>query len=133
MEELLARVWENLTDRVTGPMWLRLVLQPTVAAIFAARDGWRDAHDGRPPYFWNVLTFKEQRRELIRDGWGSIGKVFIMALVIDTIYQIVVQRWVYPFETLLVAFLLAVVPYILIRGPLNRVISRLTREKTTKL
>ena len=32
-----------------------------------------------------------------------------------------VFRWIYPFETLLVAFLLACVPYLLIRGPVNRI------------
>jgi len=50
-----------------------------------------------------------------------------VALAIDVIYQLVVLRWIYPGETLLVAFLLACVPYLLIRGPVNR-IARMPRR-----
>ena len=35
MEDLLNRIFENLIDRVSGPMKFRLVLQPLMAAIFA--------------------------------------------------------------------------------------------------
>jgi hypothetical protein len=47
-----------------------------------------------------------------------------MAMIIDGIYQLIVQRWIYPVEILIVAFLLAVVPYVLIRGPVNRLVRR---------
>jgi hypothetical protein len=47
----------------------------------------------------------------------------------DCIYQLIVQRWIYPLEIVIVAFLLAVVPYILIRGPLNRVVRRFSSGK----
>ena len=124
MEELLARVWENLGERVSGPMWFRLILQPAVAVFFAARDGLKDERLGRPPYFWKVLTNHHgHRNELIRDGWTSISKVFIMAILIDGIYQFIVQRWIYPLELVTIAILLAVVPYVLVRGPLNRLVS----------
>jgi hypothetical protein len=56
----------------------------------------------------------------MRDAWKSISKVFIIAVLLDVVYQIIVVRWVYPFETVLVAILLAIVPYILVRGPVNR-------------
>jgi hypothetical protein len=124
MEELLARVWENIGDRVSGPMWLRLVLQPFVASVFALRAALSDTRDGRPAYFWTVLTQKAQRRDLIREAWTSVAKVFVMAVIMDVIYQLIVQRWVYPVEVLIVAFLLAVVPYVLIRGPINRLLRR---------
>jgi hypothetical protein len=125
MEELFLRIWEILVERVSGPMWLRMVLQPAVAAFFAIRDGLKDAQDGRGPYFWQIFTDKGYRRDLIRDGWASIAKVFVMAMVMDTIYQLVVQRWIAPVEIVVVAFILAVVPYILLRGPINRIVSRL--------
>src|SRR3954470_7889610 len=133
MEEMLARVWENLSDRITGPMWLRLVLQPAVAAFFAIRDGLEDAGAGRPAYVSKVITMTGHRRDLIRHGWASIAKVFAMAMIMDTVYQLIVERWVYPLEIVIVAFLLAVVPYILIRGPLNRIVRRFVRpEKTSQ-
>ena len=130
MEDLFTRVWENLADRVSGPMWFRLILQPAVASFFAIRAALGDARKGKPAYLWAVFTDAEARRDLIREGWSTIAKVFIMAIVMDAIYQFVVQRWVYPVETLIVAFLLAVVPYILIRGPLNRIVRRLRPAKT---
>lgn len=124
MEELLTRVWENLVDRVSGPMWFRLILQPVVASIFAVRAGMKDAREGKPAYFWAVLTHRDHRRDLMREGWKAVAKIFVMAIIMDAIYQWIVQRWIYPGEILIVAFLLAVVPYILIRGPLNRIVHR---------
>lgn len=130
MEELFARVWENLGARVSGPMWFRLILQPGVAIFLATRDGLKDARLGRPAYLWKVITdHGGHRRELIRDGWTSISKVFIMAVLIDAVYQFIVQRWIYPLELVTVAILLAVVPYVLVRGPLNRVVSIFGRRK----
>jgi hypothetical protein len=48
MEDILARVWENLVGRVGGRLTLHLVLQPTMAAILAIRAGLKDAREGRP-------------------------------------------------------------------------------------
>ena len=129
MEELFARIWEHLGDRVSGPMWLRLVLQPLMASIFAVRDALSDAREGKPGYFWAVITHREQRRELIKEGWSSVAKIFFMAVIMDAIYQFIVQRWIYPGEIVIVAFILAVVPYVLIRGPINRLVSRLGLSK----
>jgi hypothetical protein len=123
MDELFTRIWENLGGRITGPMSFRLLMQPTVAAILAIRAGLQDAKSGRPAYFWTILTTDPaQRRELLREGWKAVTKVFCLAIVLDIIYQIIALRWVYPVETLLVAFLLACVPYLLIRGPVNRLV-----------
>jgi hypothetical protein len=52
----------------------------------------------------------------------AVGKIFILAVILDVVYQLKVTHWVYPGETLTVAILLAVVPYILLRGPINRIL-----------
>jgi hypothetical protein len=52
-------------------------------------------------------------------------RVALLALWIDAIYQIIASQWFYPGEALLVAFPLAFVPYLLIRGPVNRIACRL--------
>jgi hypothetical protein len=124
MEEMLARLWGNLMDRVGGPMSFRLILQPVMAAIFAVRAGLKDAKEGKPVYFWSLFTDSAQRRERLRDGWKSVGRVFILAIVIDGIYQFIVFRWFYPVEALIVAIVLAICPYLLIRGPVNRIARR---------
>ena len=48
-------------------------------------------------------------------------KVFIMAVLIDAVYQYIQLSWFYPGEALIVAFILAFIPYLLIRGPVNRI------------
>ena len=103
-----------------GPLTLRLLIQPTVATILAIRAGWKDAQQGRAPYFWALLSNPVHRHDLLREGWKDVGKVFILAVVLDVIYQFIVVRWVYPVETLIVAAVLAILPYLLIRGPVTR-------------
>ena len=124
MEDLLARIFENLIDRVSGPMKFRLILQPLMAIIFAVRSGLKDAREGRPAYFWSLFTDSVNRRDMLRDGWKSVGKVFVIAIIIDLVYQLIVFRWFYPVEAILVAAILAFIPYLLIRGPVNRIARR---------
>ena len=125
MEDLFTRIFENLVDRVSGPMKFRLVLQPLMATIFAIRDGRKDAREGKAPYGWAIFTNPEHRHEMLRDGWKSVGKIFVIAIIIDAVYQYIELRWFYPGEALVVATILAFIPYLLIRGPVNR----LTRRK----
>ncbi|HZJ43443.1 MAG TPA: hypothetical protein VFD63_06730 [Pyrinomonadaceae bacterium] len=129
MRDMLMRILMNVTDRVGGPMTFRIVLQPMMAALLAIIAGVKDARTGRPPYFWTILTDPGQRADLVREGWKSIARVFFLAIIMDVIYQVIVLRWVYPFEVILVAILLAVVPYLLIRGPVNRLANRLLRKR----
>lgn len=128
MEDILFRIYENLIERVSGPMRFRLIIQPLMAAILAIRSGLKDAKEARPAYFWAIFIMAGHRRELLRDGWKSVGKVFITAVVIDTAYQLVVLRWFYPGEALLVSAILAFVPYLLIRGPVNRIARHMHRN-----
>jgi len=121
MEDLFSRIIENLVGRVSGPMKFRLILQPVMAAIFAIRSGLKDAKENKPPYFWAMFTDPDSRGDMIRDGWKSVGRVFILGIIMDVIYQFIVFRWFYPVEAILVAAILALVPYLLIRGPVNRI------------
>ena len=124
MEEFVARVFGNIVDRAGGPMTFRIILQPMMATLLAVRAGLRDASERRPPYLWALLTDSTRRLELLRAAWKGIARVFVLAIVMDVVYQLVVLRWIYPGETLIVAILLAVAPYVLIRGPVNRIARR---------
>jgi len=120
MEETLVRVVHNLFGGSMG----RFIFDSSSADdghFLATRDGLKDARQGQPAYFWSLFTEPILRRELLRNGWRSISKVFIIAVVLDIIYQLIVFRWFYPFETLIVAVLLALIPYLLVRGPVNRI------------
>jgi len=121
VEDFVTRVVENLIGRLSVPMKLRLILQPLMAAVFAVSAGLKDAREERPPYFWAIFRHPDQRSGMLRDGWKSVGKVFIIAVFIDLVEQLVFFRRFYPGEALLVAFILAFIPYLLIRGPVNRI------------
>jgi hypothetical protein len=120
MDHMWMRVASQLAARVTGPMKFRLVLQPAMAAFFAIRSGLADARAGKPPYFWALLSDPAQRKDMIKDGWKSVGRVFILALVLDVVYQIIVLRFVYVGEAIIVALVLAILPYLILRGLVTR-------------
>jgi len=101
-------------------MSFRLILQPAMAAFFAVRAGWQDGLAGRPPYFWAILHDPSHRRDLLREGWRAVAKIFVIAVIIDAVYQAIQLRWFYPGEALIVAIVLAIVPYLLIRGSVGR-------------
>jgi hypothetical protein len=121
MEDLWVRITGNMVDRVSGPLHLRLVLQPVIASVLAILAGLKDAKGGKPPYFWALATDAAHRDDMFRDGWKSIGKVFVLALVLDVAYQVVTSRFVYIGEAIVVALLLAILPYLILRGLANRI------------
>jgi len=124
MDDILMRIADNLTDRISGPMKFRLLLQPIMASIFAIIAGLKDAKAGKPPYFWALATEPGHRGDMLKDGWKSVGKVFVLALLLDVVYQVIVLRFVYPGEAVIVAFILAIAPYLILRGLVNRIASR---------
>lgn len=123
MDETVSRFWGEILSRPAGPLGFRFLLQPAMAMLYAIRDGRSDARHGRPAYFWALFTQKAHRRALIHSGWRSIGKVAILALVMDLVYQVIALRALRPLETVVIVVILAIVPYLLLRGPVNRLIN----------
>jgi hypothetical protein len=112
-------------------MKMRLILQPMMAILRAIRAGRHDARAGRPLSFWSRFTQRAHRRAILRDGWKNMGKVFLIAVVIDCIYQVIVFRWLYPAPALSVAVMLTIFPYLIGRGVLNRIARRRHRGTAT--
>lgn len=125
MDEMWARFTHDLIARDSGPLHFRLVMQPLMAAFFAIRSGLADARADKPPYFWGLLTRPADRAAMIKDGWKSVGRVFVFAVVLDVVYQLYVLRFVYLPQTIVVAFVLAILPYLFLRG----LVTRLARLK----
>ena len=122
--ETLDRVWANLLARPGGPMTFRFVLQPAMAAIAALRDGIKDVRRGRRPYVWALLRGvrdSEGRSGRLWEGVVSTARILILGVVMDVIYQLLVLKTFYPAESAIVALLLAFVPYVLLRGPFERI------------
>jgi hypothetical protein len=121
IEDIVQRFFDDIFARPSGPLALRFLLQPVMATLFAIRDGIKDARDGRSPYFWTVLSKPAERRERLREGVKSTGKIMILAVILDAAYQFIRLGAFYPGEALFVAIVLAFVPYLLIRGPAARI------------
>ena len=129
LHDILIRVWENLVVRPSGPLGLRFLIQPAVAILLATRDGIKDARIGRSPYLWTILTDPAQRQSRLREGIAAVSKVMILALILDSIYQYKVMGRFYPGEMLIVVLALAFLPYLLVRGPAERIARRMISRK----
>jgi hypothetical protein len=132
LEEMFSRGWSELLARDSGPLHVRLLLQPLVATILAIRSGRNDAREGRPVFFWTLALQPAERRSLLRHLWKDVGKLFLVACVLDLVYQLLVLRWVYPVQTVIVATVLASLPYLVFRGLANRLGRRLGSKKSEK-
>jgi hypothetical protein len=75
------------------------------------------------------MTDSGERRKLFKAGWSDMGKVFTMAFVLDSIYQLIELRAFYPLQALTVSIILAVLPYVSLRGPATRLV-RLFKKRT---
>ena len=124
MDDLIARVWDQLVARTLNPMRLRFIFQPIVAATLAVRAARRDVSQDRPPFLWTVLVDPAHRRALILSGWKDLGTLCVVACTLDVIYQLLFLHAFHPLQAVVVVCVLAVVPYLAIRGPLNRLIRR---------
>jgi hypothetical protein len=118
------RIWANLIARPSGPMSFRFILQPSMAAILAIRHGLMDARTGRSPFLWTILREPQKRIERLDEGLNATARIILIGLAMDVIYQRIEFATFYPVEALIIALLLAFVPYVLIRGPVARIARR---------
>ena len=119
--DMIERGWDNFLARPSGSLNFRFIIQPTMAGLLALRAGIQDAREGKQGYFWAILSNPERRLQLLHEGWRGARTLFLVAIVLDCIYQLITVRFIYPLELLFTAALLAFVPYVLLRGPFNRV------------
>jgi hypothetical protein len=129
MEVPDGRFWNDLVGRLSGPFTFRFVLQPLMGLIYALRDGLKDAKAGRPPYFWAIFTDASARQALLREGWHATLRVIVLGVVMDLVYQFIVLKAFRPLELVVIVALLAFVPYVLARGPMNRIASHFLRGR----
>ena len=119
--EVNQRIWRDIFGRTDGPMTFRFVLQPAMAGIVALHDGIRDAQGGRAPYLRTVLSDPAKRTARLREGLLSIARIILLGFGMDAIYQWRVLGVFYPVEAIIITLILAVVPYVILRGPIDRI------------
>jgi hypothetical protein len=80
-------------------------------------------------FLWAALTNPGGARELVRSGWKDMSKMFVMAAVLDSIYQVIVHKRIVFLAALITATLLALAPYTALRGPANRIARLFMRSR----
>jgi len=131
MGRFLSTFLTDFIARFDGPLHFRLFVQPLMAILFAVRDGRRDARDGRGAYLWALLTDRAERRYLLESSWKGISKVLVLAFALDVVYQFVEWHGLKPLQALLTATVLALIPYALLRGPVNRLVRAVRSPQRT--
>ena len=106
LHDLLARFLNDLLARPSGRLAFRFVPQPLMAAAPALRDGVNDARTGHAPYFASVLRGAGRRGEQLAAGLKATGRVLALAL--------------------------GFVPYLLLRGPVDRIARRRPRRPSSQ-
>jgi hypothetical protein len=120
--QVIERFWSDQLDRPNGPMSFRYILQPSMAVVAAIHGGVKDARAGRTPYFWTVARNPQERLGRLREGLTATARIILLGFLMDVIYQYLVFKTFYPVEALFIALLLGFVPYLLIRGPVARIV-----------
>ena len=68
---------------------------------------------------------ERQQVEPFRGALAAVGRILLLGIAMDVAYQFrVFGGFNYPLQTLAIAVLLALVPYLLFRGPAARVMRR---------
>lgn len=119
--EVNQRIWSDIFGRFGGPMSFRFVLQPAMALIAAIPDGLTDARHGHSAFFWTNRDDPTTRRGRLRQGFISTARVVLLGISMDLIYQLRVFDQFFPAEAVLMAILLAVIPYFLFRWIIERI------------
>ena len=119
--EVVGRMWSDFIARPSGPLAFRFLLQPVMASIVAIHDGIKDARTGRSPYFWTVLHNPAKRKARLHEGFDATCRIIAFGILMDAIYQITVFKTFYPVEAIIIALVLAFLPYLLMRGPAERI------------
>lgn len=109
------RFWSDIFARVGGPMTFRFFLQPTMAGIAAVHDGLKDAREGHKSFFWTAWRDPSVQTGRLREGLISVARVMLLGICMDVIYQFKELDQFYPAEAVVIAILLAVIPYFVFR------------------
>ena len=129
IRDVFSRGSHQMIGRISGPLNFRLIITPIIVTLMALTAGWRDAQHGEPAFFWALVSDPEKRRARMQAVWASIKRVIIVASIIDMLYQLYAFRAYYVFQTILLVIVVAILPYILVRGATTRIASLFCKAK----
>lgn len=132
LHEIFVRFWDDLMSRPNGPYGFRFALQPVMAIIAATLDGIKDARTGRSPYFWTILHNPEKRMGRLHEGIKATTRILLLGVAMEFLYQFKMFHTFYIGEAIVIIFVLAFLPYLLLRGPIERIAHRWMESKKNK-
>ena len=121
---LPASIAEGIIARVAGPMSLRFVFQPLAGLFLGVRDGMMDAKAGEPPFIFDLIVNRANRKAKLASLFKSLSKTVIIALVLDMIVQYLIFDQVRVTSAIIVAVMILIVPYSLARAITNKIVTR---------
>jgi len=122
VQEFLIRPLNELAARAADWLSFRIVVQPSMAALAAFHAARRDVRAKQPPFLRAILSNPAARSMLLRQLWTDIARLSVLAFAVDAVYQLVVLQAFHPLQALIVAGTLTVLPYVLLRGPISRLL-----------
>jgi hypothetical protein len=104
-----------------GPFQFRLIIQPLAAMILGVKVGIRDAKVGDVPFFGALLRHRGKRGHLMAKAVRDAIVPLLIAFIVDSILQRLINGRIRPLAAALVGGLLVFVPFITVRGLANRI------------
>jgi len=118
--------FESIARDLTGPgmfggkFQFRLILQPLAAIILGLRFGVRDAKTGKAPFLDSVARAKGGRGALLKGAIRDAMIPLILAVVIDSILQQLINHRIRPLVALFVGSILVFLPFLIVRSLAHR-------------
>jgi hypothetical protein len=118
--------FESIARDLTGPgmfggkFQFRLIIQPLAAIILGLRYGVRDAKSGKSPFLHSVATAKGGRGALLKGAVRAALMPLIVAVIIDSILQQLINHRIRPVAALFVGAILVFLPFLIVRSLAHR-------------
>jgi hypothetical protein len=119
--------WDSIVRDLTGPgmfggaFQFRLILQPLAAVILGARLGIKDAKRGDTPFFTALFHGEGGRGALLAKAAREALVPLIVAFIVDSILQRLINGRIRPLAAVIVGGLLVFLPFLIVRGLTNRI------------
>ena len=104
-----------------GKFQIRLILQPLIAIILGLRFGVRDAKAGKRPFFHALAHGEGGRGALLKHAARDVITPLIVAVIIDSVLQQLINHRIRPFASVIVGGILVFLPFLIVRALANRV------------
>lgn len=113
--------WEGVIRELTaGQGQFRLLLLPAVALVLGVRAGIADAREGTLPFGRRLREANEPRAQVMKDSVKRALDPLALAFILDVILQRLTLGYVRPLAAIIVGAALAWIPFVIVRGVMNR-------------